>query len=82
MQHLEVVLTIIADQYLYVKLSKCEFGMTELLYLGHVIGKDGVKVHMEKIQGILDWPSPKNATGLRGIIGICTYYRNFVNGFS
>ena len=39
LQHLEVVLTILADQSLYAKLSKCEFGMIELLYIGHVIGK-------------------------------------------
>ena len=35
--HLDVVLTILADQSFYAKLSKCEFGMTELLYLSHVI---------------------------------------------
>ena len=48
----------------------------------HIIGKDGVKVHMEKIRAILGWPSPKNITELRGFIGICTYYKKFVKGFS
>ena len=70
------------EQSLYAKMSKCEFGMKELLYLRHIIGKDGVKVHMEKIRAILEWPSPKNITKLRGFIGICTYYRKFVKGFS
>ena len=56
--------------------------MEELLYIGHIIGKEGVKVHMEKIRAILEWPSPKNITELRGFIGICTYYRKFVKGFS
>ena len=37
---------------------------------------------MEKIRAILEWPSPKNITELRGFIGICTYYRKFVKGFS
>ena len=82
LQYLEVVLKTLQEQSLYAKMSKCEFGMKELLYIGHIIGKYGVKVHMEKIRAILEWPSPKNITKLRGFIGICTYYRKFVKGFS
>ena len=40
--------------------------MIELLYLGNIIGQDGVKVDMEKIRSILEWPRPKSITGLRG----------------
>ena len=61
-------------------MSKCEFGMKELLYLGKIIGQYGVKVHMGKIRAIIEWPSPKNIIQLRGFIGICTYYRKFVKG--
>eukprot|EP00253_Pinus_taeda_P004143 PITA_04143 len=64
------------------KLFKCEFGLTEMLYLGHIIGADGVLVHEEKIQAIQDWPMPKDVTMLRGFLGICTYYWKFVKGFS
>ena len=70
------------DQYLFVKLSKCEFSLTKLLYIGHVIGQDGVMVDMEKIRAILEWPRTKSLIELRGFIGICTYYRKFVKGFS
>ena len=48
LHHLEEALKILHDQYLFAKLSKCEFGLTELLYLGHIIGQYGVKVDMEK----------------------------------
>ena len=48
----------------------------------HIIGVDGVRVHKEKIRAIRDWPEPRNVTELRGFIGICTYYRKFVKGFS
>jgi hypothetical protein len=51
LQHLEEVLRILEEQQFYAKLSKCEFGLTEMLYLGHIIGADGVKVHEEKIRG-------------------------------
>ena len=82
LQHLDMVLGIMKAQSLYAKASKCEFGMTEILYLGHIIGADGVKVHQEKIQAILDWPPPKNISELRGYLGLCSYYRRFVRGFS
>ena len=83
LQHLEVVLRILEEQQLYAKMSKCEFGLTEMLYLGHVIGpEDGVKVQQEKIRAILDWPTPMNVTDLIVFLGICTYYRRFVRGFS
>jgi hypothetical protein len=41
-QHVEQILAIMEDQSLYAKESKCEFGMTEVLYLGHIIGVKGV----------------------------------------
>jgi hypothetical protein len=53
-----------------------------MLYLGHIIGVDGVRVHEEKIRAIRDWPEPRNVTELRRFIGICTYYRKFVKSFS
>jgi hypothetical protein len=54
LQHVEQILAIMKEQSLYAKESKCEFGMTEVLYLGHIIGVKGVQVHQEKIQAILD----------------------------
>ena len=57
--HLDEVLGILEDQQLYAKESKCEFGITEMLYLGHIIGENGVQVHQEKIKAILEWPTPE-----------------------
>jgi hypothetical protein len=56
--------------------------MTKVLYLGHIIGAKGVQVHQEKITAIREWPTPKTLTELRGFLGLCTYYRKFVKGFS
>ena len=53
-----------------------------MLYLGHIRGVDGVRVHEENIRAIRDWPEPRNVTELRGFIGICTYYWKFVKSFS
>jgi hypothetical protein len=82
LRHLDEILSIMGEKSLYAKASKCEFGMTKILYLGHVISVQGVQVHQEKIQAILDWPTPRSLTELRGFFGICSYYRRFVKGFS
>jgi hypothetical protein len=81
LRHLDEVLTIMESQSLYAKESKCEFGMTKLLYLGHIISAQGVQVHQEKIMAILVWPTPKNVIEL-SFFGLCSYYRRFVRGFS
>ena len=52
LQHIEAVLRILEEQHFYAKLSKCKFALTKMLYLGHIIGVDGVRVHEEKIWAI------------------------------
>ena len=49
-KHLDEILSILEEHSLYVKMSKCEFGMKEMLYLGHIINAEGVQVDMEKIR--------------------------------
>jgi hypothetical protein len=45
LRHVDQILSIMEEQSLYAKESKCEFGMTEVLYLGHIIRSKGVQVH-------------------------------------
>jgi hypothetical protein len=70
LEHLDEILSIMEEQSLYAKESKCEFGMTYILYLGHVVSAQGIQVYREKIQSILDWRPPKNLTHLCGFFGI------------
>jgi len=48
------ILTTMEEKYLFAKEEKCEFGLLGIIYLGHVIGVDGIKVHQENIHAILD----------------------------
>jgi hypothetical protein len=82
LHHVKQILAIMEEKSLYNKESKCDFRMIEVLYLWHIIGVKGVQVHQENIQPILDWPTPKTLTELKGFLGICCYYRRFVKGFS
>jgi hypothetical protein len=68
LKHVDEVLSIMEEQSLYAKESKCEIGMTEVLYLGHIIGEKGVQVHQEKIQAIIDWPTLKHLQSSRDFL--------------
>ena len=44
--------------------------------------KEGILVDLEKIKAIEDWPVPKDVTNIRSFMGITSYYRRFIEGFS
>ena len=67
---------------LYVNGKKSEFFLQEIRYLGHIISKEGIKMDLEKLQVIAEWPQPKNLHELRSFIGMCAYYRKFIEKFS
>ena len=70
MVHLDTVLDILFRDSLYAKESKCNLGMIELLYLGHIISTEGVHMDPENICAIVKWPSLVNLTQLRGFMGL------------
>jgi hypothetical protein len=70
------------DCQLYAKLRKCEFWNSEVLFLGHIINRDGLAMDPKKIEGILDWKALKDVRGIKSFIGMVGYYRLFIQGFS
>ncbi|KAL0336521.1 UNVERIFIED_CONTAM: Transposon Ty3-G Gag-Pol polyprotein [Sesamum radiatum] len=81
-QHLRIVLQILKEKELYAKLSKCEFWVNQVVFLGHMISGDGVMPDPSKVKAIMEWRVPKNATEVRSFLGLARYYRRFVEGFS
>ncbi|GJX69685.1 transposon ty3-G gag-pol polyprotein [Tanacetum coccineum] len=80
-EHVREVLGILKANHLFVKASKCCFGVTQVNYLGHVINSNGVSVEAAKVEAVLSWPVPTNAKGVRGFLGLAGYYRKFIKGF-
>jgi hypothetical protein len=80
--HLRMVLQRLREHELYAKLSKCEFWIDEVLFLGHIINKEGLDVDPKKVADILNWKAPADARGIKSFIGMAGYYRRFIGGFS
>jgi hypothetical protein len=78
LRHVRAVLTLLQDNQLFVKRSKCSFGATLVAYLGHVISASGVAMDSSKVQAVLDWPHPRSVRALHGFLGLAGYYRKFV----
>lgn len=81
LEHLNQVLTTLQQHQYFANLKKCDFGQTEIKYLGHVISMRGVAMHPQKIEAILQWPIPKSIKALRGFLGLTGYYRRFVRNY-
>ncbi|GJV68908.1 putative reverse transcriptase domain-containing protein, partial [Tanacetum coccineum] len=79
-EHLKLILELLKKEELYVKFSKCDFWLSKVQFLGHVIDSEGIHMDPAKIESIKDWESPKTLTEIRQFIGFAGYYRRFIEG--
>jgi hypothetical protein len=81
-KHVKQVLDVLKKENLYLKMSKCEFGKTSLVYLGHIVGGGELKIDPSKVDVIVNWPKPNNVTEVRSFLGATQYWRKFIANFS
>jgi hypothetical protein len=79
--HVDQVLCLLSKHKLFLKPYKCAFGVSELEYLGHIVGKDGLRVDPKKIEVMQNFHHLKNLKTMHGFLVLAGYYRKFVKNY-
>ena len=59
-EHLRAVLEVLRQNQLFAKLSKCEFWLDRVAFLGHILSEGGISVDPEKVFRVQHWPIPRS----------------------
>ena len=79
---LRIILQTLREHRLYAKFSKCEFWLTEVRFLGHMVSTSRVSMDPENVEAVLSWERPKSIFEIRSFLGLVGYYRRFIEDFS
>jgi hypothetical protein len=81
-EHIDKVLTLLEENSIRLRLSKCFFAKNELEYLGHMVSEEGLKPTDSKIKAVTEWPTPKSVQNVQQWLGFCNFYRRYINNYS
>ncbi len=81
-EHARLVLTKLQEACLYLKLSKCEFNMQRISFVGFVITPDGVGMELERVRIIEEWPEPLCHRDIQVFLTFANFYCRFISAFS
>ena len=80
--HVKKILEKLCEAELQVDITKCEFNVTEVKYLGLIITTKGIKMDPAKVEAITGWPTPQNMKDVQSFLGFANFYRRCVFAFS
>ncbi|GBG78555.1 hypothetical protein CBR_g27780 [Chara braunii] len=81
-QHIEWALHALRDAGFKVTLEKCQFFLTTISFLGHVVTDKGLQPEPQNVAAVRDAPVPTTITQVRAFLGLASYYRRFIKGFT
>jgi hypothetical protein len=74
-EHLCLILQKLRENQMYAKLSKCEFWLKKVSFLGHIIFEGGISVDPSKVKSVLSWNTLQNISDIHSFLGLAGYYR-------
>jgi len=77
----EEILKRLEENDLFVKPEKCKWKVREVEFLV-VIRPRGVEIQKKKVEGVLNWPVPRNVKEVQKFLGLANYYRRFIKDFA
>ena len=80
--HLRQALDRLRESKLFGRLHKCEFLKERVDYLGFEVSPEGIHASPDKVRAIIEWPKLKDIHDLWSFLGLASYYRKFIRGFS
>jgi len=81
-QHLTQVFDILLEKGVVIKSSKMALFKKSVKFLGHVLTGTGISMQQSKVKVIEEWPDLKDATDVKSFLGLCNFYRKYVNNFA
>ncbi|SOV07292.1 uncharacterized protein UDID_18776 [Ustilago sp. UG-2017a] len=81
-KHVTEVLTRLRSNRLFAKLSKCEFHIKTVEFLGYIIKPTGIEMDPEKVQTVKEWPMPASIHDIQRFLGFANFYRRFIAHFA
>lgn len=84
-EHLSILKEVfekLVSNKLELRLDKCRFIEPEIRYLGYKVSKEGIRPDEKNIESVANFPIPQNAKAVHSFLGLCSYFRRFVEGFS
>ncbi len=82
LRHLGAMLSRLKEVNLKLNPSKCCFASENIVFLGHVVSKEGTKLDPGKIVAVLRFPEPNTVTNVRSFLGLTGYYRKYIREYS
>lgn len=79
---LKLIMNLLVTNKFFAKFSKCEFAVSTVHYLGHIISDGVLTPDPEKIKAIVNWSQPRSLSALRGFLGLSGFYRKFIKHYA